>query len=593
MLSLKPYSGPLRKLVIAFDIGTTFSGIGYAVLDPGEVPRIQGVTRFPGQENGDFKIPSVLWYTTDGKVHTAGAEARDPGMTLVAEDEDLIFIEWFKLHLRPSEMNSDGLRKSDLRPLPPNKTVMQVFGDFLAYLFECTKRYIVETHPNGSSLWSSVEPRIEFVLSHPNGWEGVQQGKMRHAAVHAKLIPDTPAGHARVHFVSEGEASLLYCVDNGLAADAIQDDASVMIIDAGGGTIDLSTYKFTTASPVSVEEIAAPGCILQGSTRVNMRAMEFLKEKLKDSQYGNDEDLTTMLDSFEKSTKPTFKDPADRSFIKFGSIRDRDPAVGIRNGQLPLEGADIAQFFEPSIQGIAYEVRAQRLAASEPVDTAFLVGGFAASPWLYSRLKTILQNVGVKLSRPDNHTNKAVAEGAVSFFLGHSVAARVARLTYGTSCVADYKPNDPDHAIRAAQVYSRPSGRLVVPEAFDVILAKGTKLREDEELRRPFFQESAKASSLNNISSDVMCYRGKAKRPDWTDLEPEMFSTLCTIYADTSKVVKQKHQGPKGVYYTQKFDVVLSCGTTEMKAQICWMENGMEKRGNAKIVYDDDVESAS
>lgn len=119
-------------------------------------------------------------------------------------------------------MDADGLRKGDLRPLPPNKTVVQVFGDFLAYLFQCAKQYVVDTHPNGASLWASVEQRIEFVLSHPNGWEGVQQGKMRQAAVHAKLFPDTPAGHARVHFVSEGEASLLYCKENGLAADAIQ-----------------------------------------------------------------------------------------------------------------------------------------------------------------------------------------------------------------------------------------------------------------------------------------------------------------------------------------------------------------------------------
>lgn len=45
MSSLKPYTGPLRKLVVAFDVGTTFSGIAYAILDPGEVPKIQAVTR--------------------------------------------------------------------------------------------------------------------------------------------------------------------------------------------------------------------------------------------------------------------------------------------------------------------------------------------------------------------------------------------------------------------------------------------------------------------------------------------------------------------------------------------------------------------
>ena len=39
------YSGPSRKLVVALDIGTTFSGAAYAFLDPGQVPQIQSVTR--------------------------------------------------------------------------------------------------------------------------------------------------------------------------------------------------------------------------------------------------------------------------------------------------------------------------------------------------------------------------------------------------------------------------------------------------------------------------------------------------------------------------------------------------------------------
>ena len=39
------YSGRLRKLVVALDIGTTFSGAAYALLDPGKVPQIRSVTR--------------------------------------------------------------------------------------------------------------------------------------------------------------------------------------------------------------------------------------------------------------------------------------------------------------------------------------------------------------------------------------------------------------------------------------------------------------------------------------------------------------------------------------------------------------------
>ena len=41
----KPYIGQTRSLVIAVDVGTTFSGVSYAILEPGEVPKIHGVTR--------------------------------------------------------------------------------------------------------------------------------------------------------------------------------------------------------------------------------------------------------------------------------------------------------------------------------------------------------------------------------------------------------------------------------------------------------------------------------------------------------------------------------------------------------------------
>jgi hypothetical protein len=41
----KPYAGSSRLLVIALDVGTTFSGVSYAILEPGEVPKIHGVTR--------------------------------------------------------------------------------------------------------------------------------------------------------------------------------------------------------------------------------------------------------------------------------------------------------------------------------------------------------------------------------------------------------------------------------------------------------------------------------------------------------------------------------------------------------------------
>ena len=106
-------------------------------------------------------------------------------------------------------------------PLPRGKNATDVFGDFLGYLFRCSRNFIIDTHANGRALWKAVERDLQFVLSHPNGWEGAQQTKMRQAAVYGGLIPDTDEGRARIRFVTEGEASLHACVLNGLANDVL------------------------------------------------------------------------------------------------------------------------------------------------------------------------------------------------------------------------------------------------------------------------------------------------------------------------------------------------------------------------------------
>lgn len=160
-----------------------------------------------------------------------------------------------------------------------NKSALEVFADFLRYLYQCTISYIQETHANGKLLWDSVKNQTEFILSHPNGWEGAQQAKMRQAAILAGLVPDSPLGMARIRLVTEGEASLHFCISKGVASDAVkvrfiifsepvtqlerglQDGNGIIIVDAGGGTVDLSAYRMVK-SPSSFEEIAREECEL-------------------------------------------------------------------------------------------------------------------------------------------------------------------------------------------------------------------------------------------------------------------------------------------------------------------------------------------
>jgi hypothetical protein len=115
-----------------------------------------------------------------------------------------------------------GPNDDPLPPLPPNKTVVEVFGDYLRYLYKCARLYILETHASGPELWASLEGHAEFVLTHPNGWEGAQQAQMRQASIYGGLISDHPDQASRIQFVTEGEASLHYCIGNNYASDVIK-----------------------------------------------------------------------------------------------------------------------------------------------------------------------------------------------------------------------------------------------------------------------------------------------------------------------------------------------------------------------------------
>ena len=70
----------------------------------------------------------------------------------------------------------------------------------------------------------------------------------------------------------------------------------------------------------------------------------------------------------------------------------------------------------------------------------------------------------------NNCRNKAVASGAVSFFLDHFVSSRVMKMSYGTSSCVRYDPDDPEHYARRHRKHVQPSGQVALRHRFDTIL---------------------------------------------------------------------------------------------------------------------------
>jgi len=120
--------------------------------------------------------------------------------------------------LSPSDLSAAMVDQMSTE-LPKGKTIVDVFADFMRYLFDSTEALFKSSEPN--VRWDTIST-IDLVLTHPNGWRGPQQSQLRTAAVKAGLIRDTPADHARVRFISEGEASFNFCATHTQAGENLK-----------------------------------------------------------------------------------------------------------------------------------------------------------------------------------------------------------------------------------------------------------------------------------------------------------------------------------------------------------------------------------
>ncbi|KAI0318144.1 hypothetical protein OF83DRAFT_58660 [Amylostereum chailletii] len=120
-----------------------------------------------------------------------------------------------------------------------------------------------------------------------------------------------------------------------------------------------------------------------------------------------------------------------------------------------------------------------------------------------------------------------------------------------------------------------------------LIITTLTLIPEEAEFGHAFHLTSR--FGAQSIKCEIICYREDAPSPQWMDEEPDLFSSLCTISAEFSRVAKEvRKDGPRGHYIRQDYTVVFSFRMKELKAHLTWMDKGVRQTGPAKIVYDDD-----
>ncbi|EPQ53309.1 hypothetical protein GLOTRDRAFT_95283 [Gloeophyllum trabeum ATCC 11539] len=435
----EPYKGHQSKLVVAVDIGTTFTAASFCILEPGVVPEFREVLRWKKQKVPDAKVPSVIYYNKQGQVQAFAAETDEEEVIAEAELRDWEKSQWFKLHLRPGYLPVvPGL---SVPPLPARKTVVDAITDFLRYVKEEVIESIASSCGVGKASWMRLRSTLRLVLTTPNGWEGKQQHRMRVAAIQAGFVGKDDGNS--VQFLSEPEAAVLYAIETGSMDDWLKKDSHLLVCDCGGGTIDVTGYRVKEVEPLWLEETTMPKCYLGGAILVGQAARKFLEQKLKGTVYDNPDAIQRAVENFDNKAKKSFDGTEEYKLVCLPG-HTSIPELCITKGRIKINGSDVKYFFKESLDMINLGLMNAYENDDEMADVEFvhlvLVGGLANSPYIYKEVLAWADDHHIDVVRPEGLLSKAVPHGALSWYLDDPIDARITKASYGVEMLNEYDP---------------------------------------------------------------------------------------------------------------------------------------------------------
>ncbi|KAH7100092.1 hypothetical protein BKA62DRAFT_831207 [Auriculariales sp. MPI-PUGE-AT-0066] len=566
-----------EKVVFGFDIGTTQTAVSYVHLQDSASPHVRLVTKWPGQEDvsGDCKLPTLVRYSEHGQPISYGAVALEN-----ASGENGPLAKWFKLHLHPASVKTNAGAALEIPSLPHGVTLKQVYTHWLQYIYAHATSFFREQSLDGPTIWDRVKDRVEIILAIPNGWDLSQQDI-------------SPGRHdpKRLMFVSEAEASVHYGLLHTDGDRWLKPGMKFCVLDAGGSTVDTTLYKCAAITPkLELEEVTASDCVQAGSVFVDRDAEKMLRLKLANSKFADDEYIKEMMTVFERKTKRKFDGSPDASVIAFGRARDNDPSVNISKGRIALTSEEVAMTFQNAIFDIGESFQHVLERAKGECESLLLVGGFSESPHLRKVLREKNDQRGMRTISIDDGTKKAAAEGAALWYLRQTVLS------------AKFDSDDERHKERASDAYVNPDGVKQIGPCFDVWCKKHQIIRAaeprvfhysqrwphtwdiDERLKRPYL---VPVYASDEMEAPYFLFDRSGRSTDKHLVQG--VRRVCTISADMSALrgsmtLLTGTTGEK--YYRVAFSARLYFGQTALSAELCWKENGVEKRTGMQVIPD-------
>ncbi|MCJ1404053.1 hypothetical protein MMC11_007277 [Xylographa trunciseda] len=379
------------KILVAVDFGTTFSGVAWV---HSSQPNIRNtIIQWPNAISEGLegitkpKVPTELQYV--GSKIGWGYKISDSAPRH----------KWFKLSLDPTQERNLFSLEPELPDAYPSAsshhvTVEKMVIDYLTALRQHVEQVLQYKVPKDTL----ARTPLQYCLTVPAVWSETAQAKTHACAVAAGMTKDE-----ELTMITEPEAAATYALD-AMNPHHLKVGSVFVLVDAGGGTVDLISYKVIALKPILKVKEAAPGTgALCGSTYINRLFKAFLSRKLGNDPMWDDEVLQEAMTTFETFTKGSYQGRSTEAYtIPVSGLAD-NAALGIRRGKLTVTGADLEGIFQPVIAEIITLVKGQVRATRPTVPQAILlVGGFGQSSYLRECIRKAVSSSDIDVMQSPN-----------------------------------------------------------------------------------------------------------------------------------------------------------------------------------------------
>eukprot|EP01113_Clastostelium_recurvatum_P035110 TRINITY_DN4849_c1_g1_i1.p1 TRINITY_DN4849_c1_g1~~TRINITY_DN4849_c1_g1_i1.p1 ORF type:complete len:384 (+),score=35.14 TRINITY_DN4849_c1_g1_i1:703-1854(+) len=267
--------------------------------------------------------------------------------------------------------------------------------------------------------------------------------------------------------VYEPEAAAISCMKQHLL-DLVAGDV-FMVVDAGGGTVDLTSYRVEAAKlgddQTKFKEAAAGSGRKCGGTYIDENFIQWVKTKTTPGAWAAFErceafsgDIYYFLSAWEvvkQSLKPRHISLMTHRIALPAALWDLIPSqiqitlMGEANGhgrRLLLTPSDAEFIFAPQLTEIE-DLVCNQLQRTPGCTKIVLVGGFARSQLLQHLLRDRFERDDVKVFCP-THPARSVMEGATLSGIEQFVSSRYMRMTYGVDCQRPLKDGEDSSSAR-------------------------------------------------------------------------------------------------------------------------------------------------